>query len=111
MITDRVVCSCGEVYYLSQPATCWKCKASIAVDVESLKRYEAETQKRVDEMNWFIRKLAEHRAMDDRGAGDTAERLLSSAGADWIKSGLLMIHVDCGCESRRDWMNERWSYR
>ena len=110
MITARVVCQCGEVFYLSQPGQCWKCKTVLAVDVESLKRYEQETQKRVDELNWFLRKLGEHRVMGDRGAGDTAERILASVGAEWIKKGLAMIHVDCGCESRRDWMNEKWPW-
>lgn len=110
MITTRVVCKCGEVFYLSQPASCWKCKELIAVDVESLRRYEKETQERVDKLNWFLRKLANHRAMGERGAGDTTERLLSAAGADWVKKGIALLRIDCGCESRRDWMNEKWPW-
>lgn len=34
MITSRIVCQCGEVYYLVQPGTCWRCKANIAPDSE-----------------------------------------------------------------------------
>lgn len=106
----RVACSCGEVYFLSQAARCYKCGRSIAVDVESLNRFEAQEKDRIENYNLFIRKLSALRIPGDRGAGDTAARLIDSVGGAWIKKGFELIGVSCGCESRQAWLNEHYPW-
>jgi hypothetical protein len=50
------------------------------------------------------------RTPDDRGLGDTVERLLAMAGARKIKNWLERVGIDCGCRSRQEWLNEQHPY-
>jgi uncharacterized Zn finger protein (UPF0148 family) len=50
------------------------------------------------------------RTPDDRGLGDTVERLLARAGARKIKSWLERVGIDCGCTGRQKWLNEQHPY-
>lgn len=57
----------------------------------------------------YITWLTRFRKPQDRGPGDTLERLLGVGG--WaFKKAWALVGKDCGCASRRDEWNERWGY-
>ena len=49
---------------------------------------------------------------NSKGLGDTIEKFTSATGiksvVDWVSSA---TGVDCGCEERKEWLNETFSYK
>jgi hypothetical protein len=50
------------------------------------------------------------RAPEDRGVGDTLERLLAKVGGRKIKHLLKLANLPCRCDDRQRWLNERFPY-
>ncbi len=58
----------------------------------------------------IIRVIARYAEPADKGIGDTLERAFAAMGADVVKAGLKMIGIECGCEGRKGWFNQRFPY-
>jgi hypothetical protein len=67
---------------------------------------ERQTQKLPRMVAWLKR----FRKPEDRGLGDTIERLLADAGGRRFKHLMHLLHLPCGCEDRQRWLNERFPY-
>jgi hypothetical protein len=65
---------------------------------------ERESQKLPRLVAWLTR----FRKPEDRGLGDTLERLLAAAGGRRFKRIMHLLHLPCGCEDRQRWLNERF---
>jgi hypothetical protein len=50
------------------------------------------------------------RTPEDRGVGDTLERLLAKVGGRKIKHLLKLANLPCRCDDRQKWLNERFPY-
>jgi len=50
------------------------------------------------------------RTPEDRGVGDTLERLLAKVGGRKIKHLLRLANLPCRCDDRQRWLNERFPY-
>jgi hypothetical protein len=50
------------------------------------------------------------RTPEDRGVGDTLERLLAKVGGRKIKHLLRLANLPCRCDDRQKWLNERFPY-
>lgn len=45
---------------------------------------------------------------EDRGLGDTVERILAMAGGRKIKQAMASLSLPCKCNDRQSWLNERY---
>jgi hypothetical protein len=54
--------------------------------------------------------VSKFRTPEDRGVGDTLERLLAKVGGRKIKHLLRLANLPCRCDDRQKWLNERFPY-
>jgi hypothetical protein len=54
--------------------------------------------------------VSKFRTPEDRGVGDTLERLLAKVGGRKIKHLLRLANLPCRCDDRQAWLNERFPY-
>jgi hypothetical protein len=54
--------------------------------------------------------VSRFRTPEDRGVGDTLERLLAKVGGRKIKHLLRLANLPCRCDDRQKWLNERFPY-
>ena len=96
--------------------TCAKCGTLVVIgEVEperlrtAVERQEqlAKKQRKQSRAIAWVRWL---RAPEDRGLGDTVERLLAKAGGRQIKALLAVMGIPCGCGDRQKWLNEHYPY-
>jgi hypothetical protein len=50
------------------------------------------------------------RTPEDRGVGDTLERMLAKVGGRKIKHLLRLANLPCRCDDRQRWLNTRFPY-
>lgn len=62
-----------------------------------------------DKTRW-IKWVEAFRYKEDKGVGDTVERLLAKIGGRSIKKILMHLGQDCGCTNRQKWLNARYPY-
>jgi|GEM_PF-3725823 len=58
----------------------------------------------------IIRGIARRKKPDDRGVGDTIERLLSKMGGDQFAWLMDKLGIDCGCGDRQASLNAWYPY-
>ena len=64
----------------------------------------------VEKRSRLIKWISRFRVPEDRGLGDTLERMLSKVGGRKFKHLMQLMHMPCGCEDRRKWLNERFPF-
>lgn len=58
----------------------------------------------------IIRGIARQRIDSDLGVGDTIERILAKMGGSQFEWVMHRMGIDCGCGSRKDWLNAVYPY-
>jgi hypothetical protein len=58
----------------------------------------------------LVQKIAKRKNPNDRGVGDTLERLFAQVGGRVFKRVMERLGVDCGCGDRQTWLNENYAY-
>ncbi len=121
-MTPDHICKCGRQFHtngLAGQFWCSTCKEHvyIAIDEATYLAREAEQQRIAKRREQIVRHifpwLKRFRAPEDRGLGDTVERLLTQIGGrplKRLKALLDALSIDCGCTSRRDWLNQLVPY-
>lgn len=71
---------------------------------------EARRKEKQERDSRLLKWVAAFRTPEDRGIGDTVERLLAKAGGRAIKKWLERVGVSCGCRDRQAWLNEKYPY-
>jgi hypothetical protein len=67
------------------------------------------TQKPAEANQWVpILKLL--RKPEDKGVGDTVQRIAAKFGGERFKAFAAKIGLPCGCTDRQAWFNERFPY-
>jgi len=59
----------------------------------------------------WVRALRWLRTQDDRGAGDTAQRIAAKFGGERFKRFSKKVGLPCACANRQDKWNARWPYQ
>jgi hypothetical protein len=101
MRTDCPNCKWPHYSQIATRVTCYRCGS--AVDVAG----EPNTEHKKSRLVAIVSKL---RTPEDRGVGDTLERLLAKAGGRKFKHLMLLMRLPCGCDDRQAWLNERFPY-
>jgi hypothetical protein len=70
------------------------------------KRFACGAQKIPRLVKWVER----FRLPEDRGRGDTLERLLARAGGRTVKHLLQLANLPCGCDDRQKWLNKKYPF-
>lgn len=80
--------------------------AIAATSAISRKKKKMEPEVKAKWINW----VKWFKKPEDRGVGDTVERLLAKIGGRSIKKILMHLGQDCGCTNRQKWLNARYPY-
>lgn len=62
------------------------------------------------ENSLIVRGIMRLRKPEDSGLGDTLERLIAKFGGNKFKQIAKRLGVNCGCEDRQKYLNERYPY-
>ena len=62
-------------------------------------------------MPLWVRALRWLRTQDDRGVGDTAQRIAAKFGGERFKRFSKKVGLPCACAKRQDAWNARWPYQ
>jgi len=73
-------------------------------------KYSQDLDRQAQKVPRLVKWLTRLRKPDDRGIGDTIERMLASAGGRPFKHIMHLLHLPCGCDDRQRWLNERYPY-
>ena len=73
-------------------------------------KFSQDLDRQAQKVPRLVKWLSRFRKPNDRGMGDTLERLLAAAGGRRFKHMMHLLHLPCGCENRQAWLNERYPY-
>jgi hypothetical protein len=116
------VCKCGRAFHTGGKAGRFWCATCleyvfIAIDQAAFEARQAEQHKkarqRAEKLKLSFAVLKRFRTQEDRGLGDTVERLVARIGGRPLrrfKTLMDNLSIDCGCTSRRDWLNSLVPY-
>jgi uncharacterized Zn finger protein (UPF0148 family) len=110
--------NCTWPHYSPTPVTltCVRCGTVVEVAVEQPTPPAAEKPSRrpkpraAEKRSRIIRLVESLKAPEDRGVGDTVERLLAKAGGRKFKHLMHLLKLPCGCQNRQKWLNDRFPY-
>ena len=61
---------------------------------------------------WSVSKKHKMENTKSKGFGDTVEKFTKATGiksvVEWVSDA---TGTDCGCEERKEWLNDVWSYK
>lgn len=115
---NKQQCTCGRIHWsaVAITITC-QCGASVrfggsssASSVHATQTDLPITNKPKRDTTSVISWLKFFRAPEDRGLGDTVERLLAKTGARKVKAWLQSAGLDCGCAGRQAKLNRAFPY-
>ncbi len=107
-------CKCGRRFsnHTSKrlELTC-KCGETVTIEPSELVRTASKPEQPADKSPpFYIRMLTLLRSTEDKGPGDTAQRLLAEIGGERFKTLAKQIGIPCGCARRQEEWNTRWPY-
>ena len=88
---------------------CRKCGTEVCIACETQTDLRLITQPKRD-ANTVVGWIKFLRSPEDKGLGDTVERLLAKAGGRRVKAWLQSAGIDCGCGGRQDRLNKAFPY-
>lgn len=59
-------------------------------------------------INEYNNKRLKHRKMKSKGLGDTIEKITKATGIKWL---VKLMNEDCGCDKRKEYLNEVFAYK
>jgi len=73
-------------------------------------KYLLDLERQAQRVPRLVKWLSRFRKPDDRGIGDTLERLLAKVGGRKVKHLLRLANLPCRCDDRQKWLNEGFPY-